>query len=186
VTGRPKDPTRERRQTGHRRKPGEAPKLAVVPFQTADQIEYPPPPADLEEAAHPIWVIAVQELAHRGLKAVDLEAVRQLCTMALRARQAGANIAKYGLMVEGAYGPIANPMLKIERDASAAYVRLATEFGLTFASRLRLGLFQLAGQSLTQQLAASIDGPAELPAKRVRNTTKKSSTKRAAKSTGKK
>lgn len=185
MTGRPKDPTRERRQTGHRRKPGEAPKLSVVPFQTEESIEYPPPPEDLEKAAHPIWNVAVAELAHRGLRAPDLEAVRQLCTMALRSRQASAEVAKHGLMVQGAYGPIANPMIRVERDASAAYIRLATEFGLTFASRLRLGLFQLAGQSLTEQLTASLDAPGLAPAKRVRNTAKKTAKKSTTKRTKK-
>lgn len=158
MTGRPKDPTRARRQTGHRRKPGEAPKLVAVP-PTLEPAAVPVPPEDLPEGAHPIWIAAVEELAHRGLRTPDLESLRLMSIQAWRAREAAAGIAKFGLVVEGARGLMPNPLIKIERDATTAYLRLAEQFGLTFASRLRLGVVQLTGQSLAQQLDDDLNRP---------------------------
>lgn len=39
-------------------------------------------------------------------------------------------------------------LLKIHREQSARYMSIANEYGLTLASRLRLGLMQLAGESI--------------------------------------
>lgn len=184
--GRPSDPTRARRQTGHRRKPGEAPAPAkglrlVTDAERGDFVVEPP--ADLPEGAHEIWNVAIAELSFRGLKAVDLEAIRQMCVAAMNSRSATAEVAKYGYLVEGMYGPIVNPMLKVARDEAALYQRLAQEFGLTLASRMRLGLVQLAGVGLSQQLSASLESvPAARPRK-VANTAKKSAKKPAKKTT---
>jgi len=38
MKGRPRDPKREQRRTGHRRKPGEAPKLAIAPDPRSTEI----------------------------------------------------------------------------------------------------------------------------------------------------
>ena len=39
-------------------------------------------------------------------------------------------------------------LLKIEKDATATYLRLAEQYGLTLASRMRLGLMTLVGESM--------------------------------------
>lgn len=171
--GRPVDPTRSRRRTGHRRKPDEAPLSNVVALRTGDYDQPPPAPADLPDAAHEMWDVAVAELHHRGLKPTDLEAIRLMCMAALRARQAAQDIAQYGLVVQGERGPMKNPMLAVEKDSTFTYLRIAEQYALTFASRLRLGVVQLQGQSMAAQLAASLDEP-DVPAPRkVRNTAKK-------------
>ncbi len=154
MKGRPVDPGRARRRTGNREKPGQARKAKVValpaPTERAEVVEVSAfaPPEDLPADAAPIWRQAIAELEPRGLRAADLEGVRMMCMAALRARQAAHEIERYGLLVQGQRGPMPNPMLKIEKDATATYLRLAEQYGLTLASRMRLGLMTLVGESM--------------------------------------
>lgn len=169
---RPVDPTRARRGTGNRPMPGEA-RLRVLP-QLVD--EPPEPPAEFlaydEPFAADLWRTAVAELHHRGLKPADLEAIRMLCIQAHRSRQASDHIQRFGLLVENSRGGLTeNPMIRVERDATREYVRLAQEFGLTFAARLRLGVLQLTGESILQSLRTDVErraigAPAKAPAKK--------------------
>lgn len=156
MKGRPKKPTRSRTRTGNRRKPNEAPKLATVTNLPGRVIEAPPPD-DLPEACKAMWEIIVGELAHRNLNPADLEAIRQLVTAAYRARQAAAEINRLGILVQGERGPMVNPLCKLERDATMTYLRLAEQYGLTIASRLRLGLMALAGETVLSALNEDLD-----------------------------
>lgn len=181
---RPVDPTRARRGTGNRPKAGEA-KLHVVP--ALPDLTPPPVPEDLARLEDPfaaqVWETAVAELHHRGLKPADLEAIRMLCIQAHRSRQASAHIEKFGMLVENSRGGLTeNPMIRVERDATREYVRLAQDFGLTFAARLRLGLLQLTGESLLQSLNSDLDrraieagtpGTKRSPAKKAKKTASK-------------
>lgn len=152
MKGRPADPARARRRTGNREKPGQARKAKVVALPSPTEVVEVPsfaPPEDLPEAAVPIWRQAVGELEPRGLRPADLESIRQMCVAAAFAREAEALIAKYGMVVKGANGrPSPNPMLRQYRDMTVLYTRLAEQFGLTLASRLRLGLMTLAGETM--------------------------------------
>lgn len=150
--GRPADPKRALRKTGHRPLPGEAKGTDIAP--RFDDAPYPPCPDDLPEAIEPLWNVALAELWPRGLREGDLEAIRQMCTQAHRARQAAASIEQYGPLIKGLHGPVVNPMIKIERDATNTYMKIAEAYGLTIASRLRLGIMQLAGQSMQAALEA--------------------------------
>jgi hypothetical protein len=53
---------------------------------------------------------------------------------------------------------MANPAIKVEKDAAATFLRLAEQYGLTLAARLRLGLMQLAGESMLASLDRDLDG----------------------------
>lgn len=162
AVGRPVDPSRRRRGTGHRPQAGEQ-RTTLVALD--DYRDAPPaPPADL---SHPhaklVWEVAVAELWARGLKAADLELIRMMCTQAARAHDAEALINQTGLLLktkrrDGSDGPpVANPLLRVERDATRAYLSIAEGFGLTFVSRMRLGLMQLAGQSLSEMLLRELE-----------------------------
>lgn len=181
-----KDPTRSRRRTGHHRKPDEAPQplASVIALRAPDDGTLPPPPPeDLDFRAHEMWITAVDELHHRGLKPADLESIRMMCNAALRAREAAQTITEFGIIVEGERGPMKNPAIAVEKDATFTYLRIAEQYALTFAARLRLGVVQLQGQSMAASLAASLNAPepAAAPAKRVRNTAKKTTKKSTAK-----
>jgi P27 family predicted phage terminase small subunit len=141
--------------------PGEAGRPAPVlalPGGRAPASTAPAPPDDLPAAAVPVWEQAVAELEPMGLRPADLEAIRLMCVAACRARQAAASIDQYGLLVKGERGPMVNPMARLERDATMTYLRLAEQFGLTLASRMRLGLMVLAGESLVAELNRDLDG----------------------------
>jgi P27 family predicted phage terminase small subunit len=153
--GRPKDATAAKRGTSHRSeavKPPEGLVVAVTPEQQALL-----PPAGLPEAAHILWRIAVEELcALRTLHESDLPLLEMMVTAAYRHRQAQAHIERLGLMVAGLRGPMLNPMLRLEKDEAASYLRLAETLGLTPVARLRLGLIKLAGASLLAGIDAEL------------------------------
>lgn len=162
--GRPADPARARRQTGHRPKPGEAkaaPEVlptAVVPAAHG----LPEPPEDLPPAAQEMFRRVVAELAPRGLREADLEAVSMMCYSAHIHYEARRQIAETGVLVQGLRGPMVNPLIKVARDEANTYLRLANEFGLTLAARLRLGLMQLAGESILTSLNKDLDEQAQI------------------------
>lgn len=101
----------------------------------------------------------VAELYPRGLREADLEAISMLCYSAYLHKEAREAIAKHGVLVKGPRGPMLNPLVKVARDEANTYLRLANEFGLTLAARLRLGLMQLAGESVLASLNKELDAP---------------------------
>lgn len=153
--GKAPDPTRARRGTGNRPKPGEAKvATAVVPTVVTNPTRVlPEPPPGLPDGAVEVWRRVVDELDTRGLKESDLEAVTMLAHAAWTHSETRKKIAETGVLVKGPRGPMVNPLLKVARDEASTYLRLANEFGLTPAARLRLGLMTLAGQSLAQALS---------------------------------
>jgi phage terminase small subunit len=60
------------------------------------------------------------------------------------------------MLVKGQRGPMVNPLLKVERDEAATYLRLAETLGLTPVARLRLGLITLAGASILAGIDAEL------------------------------
>lgn len=164
--GRPADPTRARRQTGHRPKPGEAKPAAQAAVSAAvvqaSTPALPEPPADLTPEAQEMFRRVVAELVPRGLREADLEAVAMMCYSAQIHLEARRRIAETGVLVKGLRGPMVNPLIKVARDEANTYLRLANEFGLTLAARLRLGLMQLAGESILTSLNKDLDEQAQV------------------------
>lgn len=155
MAGKP-DPTRTRRQTGNRPKPGEAkPAKEVARIEPVSSL--PVAPAGIVGSGIAIWDTVIAELWPRGLRESDLEGVRMMVIAAMRHRQAAASIEEYGLIVEGPKGPMVNPAVKVEKDSAATFIRLAEAFGLTLAARLRLGLLQLAGESILASISKDLD-----------------------------
>lgn len=114
-------------------------------------------PPDLQDTYRRL----VEELQPRGLREPDLDALEMMVHALHAHRQARAWVLRYGAVLVSPSGrPYPNPALKIARDEAATYTRLAQEYGLTLAARLRLGLMQLAGESLLQSLNADLDARA--------------------------
>ena len=153
------DPTRARRGTGNRPATGAARKAS--PAATAVQLrtdpQLPAAPDSLPADAHELWDLLVAELHPRGLRPGDLEAVRQMVVAAHRHRQAQALVDRHGILIEQRGRAVVNPAVKIERDSARAFLQYAESFGLTMAARVRLGLMQLAGESLLQALNRELD-----------------------------
>lgn len=159
--GKAPDPTRSRRKTGNRPLPGEAkPTKELVPTAVLQaETRLPEPPSGLPEGAAVVWSRVVEELDTRGLKETDLEAVTMLAHAAWTHAETRKKIAETGVLVRDSRTgkTMVNPLLKVARDEANTYLRLANEFGLTPAARLRLGLMTLAGQSLAQALSEDLD-----------------------------
>lgn len=157
--GRPADPTRARRGTGNRPKPGEAKKARpAAPVEVA-KIEKFPPPATLPEQVHDVWRAIVADLGGaNNLRESYLPSLNAYCQAVYIHAQASANIVQYGILVKGANGsPMANPLIKTQKDAAATMLRFAESLGLTPAARIRLGLMEITGMSLLTTLNASLD-----------------------------
>lgn len=157
--GRPVDPTRAKRGTGNRPKPGEAKKArAISPIVV--QSEPFPPPATLPKEVHDVWRAIVADLGGaNNLRESYLPALTAYCDAVYVHAQASANIQRIGILVKGANGvPMANPLLRIQKDASATMLRYAESLGLTPAARIRLGLMEITGMSLLSTLNNSLDG----------------------------
>lgn len=159
--GRPADPARARRQTGNRPKTTTAP-LPVLAEEVQDVV---PVPSDLAPAAQEMFRRVVSELQPRGLREADLESVAMLCHSAWLHSEARKKLGETGILVKGPRGPMVNPLVKVVRDEAATYLRLADAFGLTLASRLRLGLMQLTGESILSAMNKDLDRPIEVQLK---------------------
>jgi len=166
MKGRPKDPTRAKRRTGNRPQLGEPAKLAVVPLPAVrDPMAAP---AHLNETASAAWRAIVGVLDPMGmLQSADVFSLEAMARSWARAQEIGLLLDKWGPAVwRGGRGPdaegngeiVPNPLLHAERDSYEAFRRLAEQYGMTVASRLRLGLMQLVGQSLAESLRRDLEG----------------------------
>jgi len=155
--GRKPDPGAEKRGTRKRPTTSRAPSQALaMPDELA--LTRPAAPDDLDPALVPIWDAIMDDLGSRGanpsaFRAVDAVLVRTLVDAIGLHQQATAKIAATGLLVKSRLGePIVNPLVRVQKDAAATILRLTDSLGLNPAARVRLGVMQLAGQSI---LAAS-------------------------------
>jgi P27 family predicted phage terminase small subunit len=162
MKGRPRDPTRARRQTGHRRKPDEAPALKVVRDPVPAPAGTPPalaPPEDLPEKMLPTWHRVVDAMGGiAALTAGDLFTIEAFVRQYHRMREAGKLVDDYSILATRVTGDVTvSPFLKAERDSAAMVLRLAEQYGLTVASRMRLGLMNLQGRTMLQALNDDLD-----------------------------
>jgi len=150
--GRPPNPRREKAGSGHRALPGKAKPVEILPAPAFDLR----PPESIPAEAHELWRVACADLEGKGLREADLPLVEMLVVAAHRNRQARALVAKLDLLVKGVAGPVVNPLLKVEKDTAATYLRLAETLGLSPAARVRLGFLHIAGQSLLAGIAERV------------------------------
>lgn len=160
--GRKPDPTRERRGTGNHPKPGQARKTNVPVIAVSTELsivdEYPPPDS-LPALVHDTWRAVVRDLGGSNhMRDSYVPALSAYCEALYVHAEASANIHKFGVLVKGPNGaPIPNPMIKVQKDASATLLRYAEALGLTPSGRIRLGLMEVTGMSLLASLNSGID-----------------------------
>jgi phage terminase small subunit len=129
----------------------------------------------LHPVARESWTLAVEELWPRGLRKVDLMELRMLCEQAAvvwEAANGRAGWARIGVIIPDPRGDrpdpsdptkvihtafLPNPTVRIGRDATNTFIRMAQAFGFDIASRMRLGLMQLSGQSLADALMDELE-----------------------------
>lgn len=118
-----------------------------------------PPPESLPVEVHPIWQAAVADLGGAGrMRASFMPQLAAYCEAVYVHAQASANIHQFGVLVKGANGPVANPLLKVQKDSAATILRFADALGMTPAARIRLALEEVTGMSILASLNASLDG----------------------------
>src|SRR4051794_30010844 len=88
--------------------------------------EYDEPPESLDPDAQDLWLSFVPELARAGvIDRVDVVSLEMLCVQGGRAIQARRVIAKQGLFEKAATGMRQHPALKLEREATTMFLKLA-------------------------------------------------------------
>lgn len=161
--GRPADPNRARRGTGNRPAAGTAKVVKASPvIAVAPPVEKFPPPSSLPDAVHDVWRAVISDLGGANhMRESYLPSVKAYCEAVYIHVQASENIHEYGILVKGANGvPIANPLIRVQKDAAASMLRYAETLGLTPAARVRLGLMEITGMSLLGGLQSTLDGKA--------------------------
>jgi P27 family predicted phage terminase small subunit len=157
--GRLPDPNRAKRHTGHRPLTGQGKALEIMPVAGLELA----PPESIPDDARETWSRACLELTNLGLREADLPLVEMLVIAIHRNRQARAIIAKLDLLVKGDRGPVVNPMLKVEKETAATYLRLCETLGLSPAARARLGLLHVTGQSVLLDIAERVRRAGDAP-----------------------
>lgn len=177
MRGRKPKPAEQRKREGNA---GKRPLPDVVLVSgRPDLDEMREPPAHLTDDAKDFWKDSVVRLVDVGiLDRVDVPALEQLCEQYARVRAAQRVIAEVGMFARGSTGQIReHPALKIEREATAMFLRLAEHFALTPIARTRLGLAELHARTLAQELDGAGLAQPELkkvaPAKKTRAKAKK-------------
>jgi P27 family predicted phage terminase small subunit len=117
-----------------------------------------PPPEHLTKREARAWNENVPTLMHAGLlDGIDAGALEAMAKAMARAREAAEILASEGLFVESPNGyKIAHPAVAVEQKAWADYARWCGKFGLTPADRIGLGMAQLKGRTLAQDLTDKI------------------------------
>ena len=134
MRGRRPKPTRLKLLTGN---PGKRPMNENEP---KPEVVVPECPPELSPAARQEWDRLVDELgALRMLTNLDRAALAAYCGAYALWAEATEAIQKYGAMIKSPQGfPIQSPYLAIANRQSEIMMRIASEFGLTPASRSRI------------------------------------------------
>jgi phage terminase small subunit len=124
------------------------------PLRFAPLDRAPAPPKDLGPVAREAWKTIAGPLTEAGaLQANHLPLLRQLVVAVDMAERARAQFAVEDLTIKGHRGTVINPAFRAWSQATALVARLATEFGGSPSSLTHLGLSQLRGKGLQQELA---------------------------------
>ncbi len=153
MKGRPPDPNRARRGTGHRPEAGKAPAVVPIAPARAELVEAEPP-EDLPTDVAEVWRACVAEMAgNRHLRPPDLVLLRAYCEAVHLHAAASAQIHAAGVLVVGPMGgPMANPLIRVQKDAATTMRQLSEILGLNPLARIRAGLMEVAGQSMALEL----------------------------------
>src|ERR1043165_790054 len=134
-TGRPPKPTALKLLTGNPGKRKLSPELEPQPEKAKKGARRVP--STLPPTGKTLWKALVPELERLNLLTkIDDATLHGACLNYARALQAGALIRKQGLTIVTDKGfVIQHPAVSMERNAWAAWLKFATQFGLTPSAR---------------------------------------------------
>jgi P27 family predicted phage terminase small subunit len=120
-----------------------------------------PPEHLTNEDARAFWADTVVRLIEVEIvDRVDLPLLEQLATQYARIKAAQRVIESEGYFARGSTGQIKEaPWMKMERESTALFHRLADQFALTPLARTRLGVAELVRRSLREELEQALGGP---------------------------
>ena len=100
----------------------------------------PSPPAELSDAAKKEWWRTGRKLLAAGIVTeLDASAFAAYCQSYARWLEAQAVLAKTAMLVKNKQGFLmANPLLRVARDAQEQFTKILSEFGMTPSSRSRV------------------------------------------------
>lgn len=158
--GKVPDPGRERRKTGNRPAAGKRKPAPPATIPGAGAVVSADPPADLPPVAAEAWRLAVDEMSgNRQLRPPDLVLLKTYCEAVYVHEEASAAIHKYGILVTGTQGqPMANPMIRVQKDAAGTIRQLSDVLGLNPLARIRAGIMEIAGQTMVHELRERLAG----------------------------
>jgi P27 family predicted phage terminase small subunit len=152
MRGRKPKPAEQRKREGNAGK-RPLPDTVLVSGRP-DLAEVMEPPAHLSDDAQDFWRDSVKRLVEVGIiDRVDVPVLEQLCEQYARVRGAQRVIREVGMFARGSTGQIReHPALKIEREATSLFLKIAEHYALTPIARTRLGLAELHARTLAQEL----------------------------------
>lgn len=126
--------------------------------EIGESIEIVAPPADLPEDGQKMWMDVLPVLArYGGLREVDLPALKSMCRLWAIAEDSAKVLNEQGHYTTGSTGQmVAHPAIKVEQEARMGYLRHASEFGLTWIARSRLGLSEATRNALLAGLEGKV------------------------------
>jgi P27 family predicted phage terminase small subunit len=126
-----------------------------------DAQEWAQPPEHIPEDGKVFWRSYVVRLIECGIvDRVDLPLVEMMAVQYARVIQAGRAVAEKGHISKGSKGQIREaPWVKIERDATMAFWRIAEGFGIGPIGRTRLGLAELHRRALADEMREALGPP---------------------------
>jgi P27 family predicted phage terminase small subunit len=116
-------------------------RTSAHPNEPTYPVRLPSPPSQLTPLAKTIWRREGKRLVSAGvLTEADTAAFSAFCASYATWLEASGALRDTGLVIADDRGAIrANPLLAVARNAQAEYLKAAMEFGLTPASRSRIG-----------------------------------------------
>jgi P27 family predicted phage terminase small subunit len=151
--GRPPDPGRQRRKRGHQPPSGTSAATMAKPVLVVEEPGQWPAPSSLPAGVVDLWQDCVTEMAAtRRLRKPDLVLLKAYCEAVDLHDRASENIHHYGVLVKGLNGPVANPLIRVQKDAASTMRQLSDVLGINPLARIPAGLAQLAGQTLMKDL----------------------------------
>ena len=89
---------------------------------------------------------------NRHLREPDLVLLKSYCEAVATHAAASADIHERGLLVENAFGPCVNPLVKVQKDAAVTIRQLSDVLGLNPLARIRAGILEIAGASILMDI----------------------------------
>jgi P27 family predicted phage terminase small subunit len=123
-----------------------------------DRISEVRPPDDLLPEGRELWEEIMPVFERYGaLNSTDLPAIKAMCTAWARGQRLARVLDEQGYFSQGSTGQmVEHPAAKMEREYMAVFLRYASEFGLTWIARSRLGLTEATRQAIMRGMDANL------------------------------